>query len=173
MKIKHLLYSSMAIIVGLIGAKAVGAFEITESQKAVICQLQEGAKKAENLGYELVYWPVVNRALSAARAPIRLRLHSGVEYVFIGYCDDNCTDANLFLSNAEGEVVAADEESDDFPTISYTSTEGAVYEIALQVSDCSSEEGCMYGMGILAKKGANAPNTSRLPSSLAQFQVCN
>ena len=93
-------------------------------------------------------------------------LSAGVEYRFIGACDNECEDVDLLLLdqtgapilNAEGEPVA-DQLVDNYPVVVFTPPADGVYLVMLAMYACTAEP-CYAGMRILEQRSnwAMRPN---------------
>ncbi len=171
MKRKHLIGFGA---VALLGAAMIGtavARELSEEEVTVVCKLKEVVEEAGRDGYDLAYWPVVRKGPPKVNAPLVLRLDPEIEYVFVGYCDENCSDTTLNISSLTGKVLKTDEK-DTVSILPFEPPEDNLYEFNLQMTDCSTDKGCVYGIGILAPRGVDVPFSPALPKELAQFEVC-
>ncbi|MGB3188652.1 MAG: hypothetical protein WBB43_04400 [Limnoraphis sp.] len=171
MKRKHLIWQGMTLLVGTMFFGTAIARELSEQEKTVVCRLNEVVAEAGRDGYELIFWPVVRKGPPRISAPLTIKLDPSVEYLFVGYCDENCSDVQLRIANLSGEELGAEEDVLSVLTFEPPYTDD--YELSLRMADCTNEDGCFYGLGILAPKGAAVPYASRLPKELAQFELCD
>jgi hypothetical protein len=172
MKIKHLILGGITF---LLGATVVGtaiAQQLTNEQKTVICNLKTQVEQQKAKGNKLVFIPLLGKVRNQVETPFRAILHPNVDYIFIGVCDENCQDLNLVLKDLNGQVMTFSKNPEGLPIIAFTPTSEGEYQIIASPGNCSITEGCNFGMGIFAPLSANIPNASKIPSKLAQFQVC-
>jgi len=171
MKRKHLILPGIIFLLGTAFLGTAVARELTDQERTVVCKLNDVVEEAGRDGFDLAFWPVVRKGPARVNAPLTLRLDPSIEYVFVGYCDENCSDVELKVRTLSGEILASEE--DVLSVISFEPPFTDDYELTLRMTDCSAEEGCVYGIGILAPRGVNVPNSSGLPKELAQFELCD
>ena len=171
MKRKHLIWQGITLLLGTMFLGTALAQELSEQEKTVVCRLNEVVNEAGRDGYELIFWPVIRKGQPRISAPLTVKLDPSVEYLFVGYCDENCSDVQLRISNLSGEELGSEEDVLSVLTFEPPYTDD--YELSLRMEDCTTEDGCVYGLGILAPRGAAVPYASRLPQELAQFELCD
>ncbi|HLO50094.1 MAG TPA: hypothetical protein VK211_16890 [Kamptonema sp.] len=172
MKIKHLVLSGIALT---FGAGVVGtaiAQQLTNEQKTVVCRLKNEVAQQKGKGNKLVFLPLLGKVRKQVETPFRATLYPNIEYIFVGACDENCKDLNLRLKDLSGQVVAESQNVDGLPVITFTPPSESEYQIAAKPGECTTANGCNFGMGIFAPTSVNVPNASKLPAELAQFQMC-
>ena len=81
---------------------------------------------------------------SGASVGLEVELESGVEYMIVGVCDNDCTDLDLSLVNLEGDVLFTDELDDDAPILSFTAPGGGAHFLRVTMYACSIEP-CSFG----------------------------
>lgn len=170
MKRKHLIGPGVALLLGTLFLGTAIARELSEDEKQVVCKLKEVVEEAGRDGFELAYWPIVRKGPPKTNAPLTLKLDSSIDYLFVGYCDENCSDVNLSIKTLGGEVLQS--EKDTLSVITFKPPEYTDYELNLNMATCTEEEGCVYGIGILAPKGTKVPYSPALPEEIAQFEFC-
>jgi hypothetical protein len=74
-------------------------------------------------------------------------LYSGVDYLFRGFCDEDCNDLDLYLYDNDGSELDSDIEDDDFPLIYFTPSRTARYKIDVSMYACEVEP-CYWGLAI-------------------------
>ena len=77
-------------------------------------------------------------------------LSSSDEYVFGGFCDEDCDDLDLYLYDEDGNEIDNDTEEDDFPVITFSPRESGRYKIEVAMYSCSVEP-CYFGLSVLEK----------------------
>ncbi len=172
MNFKHLVISGLApILVTAIVGNAI-AQELTADQKTVVCRLKTEVDQRKGSGQKLVFVPLLGRVRKQVSSPFRAALHPDVEYVFVATCDGNCRDLNLTLADADGQEIAASQQTGELASISFTPPSQGEYQITAKPGECTNAEGCSFGMGIFVPVSASVPNASKIPAELAQFQLC-
>jgi len=74
-------------------------------------------------------------------------LRSGREYVMQGTCDDDCTDLDLDVMGPNGDVVASDHSSDDWPQARFVPWTSGTYRVKVTMYTCDVEP-CAYAVGV-------------------------
>ncbi|MBX3478406.1 MAG: hypothetical protein KF910_12400 [Brevundimonas sp.] len=64
-------------------------------------------------------------------------LSAGANYLFVGYCDQHCTNAGLEVTGMWGQVVGSDFLGDANPIVSVPSTEAGAYGFRGIMKECS------------------------------------
>lgn len=86
---------------------------------------------------------------------VDLDLEPGLQYRFIGACDNECIDIDLQLLNLTSqEVVAFDNLADNFPLLVYAPPEPGRYQVTLVMYGCTIQP-CYAGLRTVA--GAAPP----------------
>jgi len=94
-------------------------------------------------------------------------LEAGVQYVFIGACDNECQDIDLAVTNlATGEVVARDNLADNYPVVGFMPEEEGNYEVLLMMYRCTIQP-CYAGARFLssAAPAEAAPDAAAEPEA--------
>lgn len=66
-----------------------------------------------------------------------VRLSAGGDYVVIGLCDNDCSDFDLVVNDADGNEVGSDYLKDDVPMVNLSDAQGGIYQIQSLMADCS------------------------------------
>ncbi|MEG4404585.1 hypothetical protein [Microcoleus sp. MON2_D5] len=172
MNFKHLVISGLALILGTAIVGNAIAQELTDNQKTVICRLKTEVDQRKGNGQKLVFVPLLGQVRKQVSSPFRATLHPNVEYVFVATCDGNCQDLSLALKDASGQEVAVSQKTGELASISFTPPSQGEYQISAKPGECTTAEGCSYGLGIFVPASANVPNASRIPAEIAQFRLC-
>ncbi|MEG4276286.1 hypothetical protein QUA62_02115 [Microcoleus sp. MON1_C1] len=172
MNFKHLVISGLALILGTAIVGNAIAQELTDNQKTVICRLKTEVDQRKGNGQKLVFVPLLGQVRKQVSSPFRATLHPNVEYVFVATCDGNCQDLKLALKDASGQEVAVSQKTGELASISFTPPSQGEYQISAKPGECTTAEGCSYGLGIFVPASANVPNASRIPADIAQFRLC-
>jgi hypothetical protein len=97
--------------------------------------------------------------LASARVPagesvaLNVQLRANYNYSFIGAVDEAGRDVDFFLRDARGQVVAADEETDDSPIIKYRPLQDGTYQLQLHLVSSQAPAGFL-SLSILRSGGA-------------------
>jgi hypothetical protein len=75
---------------------------------------------------------------------------SGVDYALIGACDNDCTDVDLKISDAAGNVIMQDVAVDDTPVLLFHSNSAGKWQVQVVMATCSRSP-CYYGIQLLAR----------------------
>ncbi|HEX8431578.1 MAG TPA: hypothetical protein VF625_09830, partial [Longimicrobium sp.] len=75
-------------------------------------------------------------------------------YIVAAVCDGDCSDLDLFVTNAAGSV-GSDELEDDVPMVDFTVTRAGPHTFRVAMAACSAEP-CAWGATIFAQGGASA-----------------
>lgn len=74
-------------------------------------------------------------------------LTGGTDYLFRGFCDEDCNDLDLYLYDNDGDEISSDIEDDDFPLIYFTPSRSGRYQIEVSMYACEIEP-CYWGLAI-------------------------
>ena len=91
--------------------------------------------------------PVGGALAAGAGEDIELELSAG-SYVIVGVCDTDCSDLDLVLSSADGEV-DSDVATDDVPVVTVELTRATTLNLHVVMAACSSAP-CRYGVGVFS-----------------------
>jgi hypothetical protein len=75
------------------------------------------------------------------------RFDQGSEYGITGACDEDCSDLDIVVEDANGNVMASDEADDDFPVVFFTPRSGGNYTVNVKMYSCSQQP-CYFGFGV-------------------------
>lgn len=71
-------------------------------------------------------------------------------FVIAGACDTDCSDLDIVVKDAAGNVVGKDDTDDDVPIVHFSTKGGGKYTIEVKMYDCS-ESTCYFGFGVFQK----------------------
>ncbi len=77
-------------------------------------------------------------------------LYRGDSYTFLGACDNDCGDLDLFLYDEDGDEVDSDVSVDAIPTVSVNPRRTGDYRIKVKMYSCSVEP-CFYSVGVYSR----------------------
>lgn len=130
-----------------LAAAAVLFSSPAQAQNVVMTQLDSAAVLMRGEGFLPVDEPVLGSLEQGGDAEFELDLQAGVNYVVMGFCDGDCTDLDLVLTNSEGQEVEADRELDDYPVLTMAGGRGGTYVLSVQMATCTVEP-CGYGVRV-------------------------
>jgi hypothetical protein len=117
--------------------------------------LEAAAEVFEERGYRPTHDIFTGSLDEGAEEPIRFDLKAGIEYYVMGACDNDCSDLDLILLDANGNEVDSDLLADDAPIVGVTPGGGATYSATVRMVTCSAEP-CRYGVGIWGSRAGGA-----------------
>lgn len=79
---------------------------------------------------------------------LAIELEEGSSYLINGVCDYDCADLDLYLLDAEGDVVAEDIDVDDVPLLDFVAPAGRAFLLGVSMATCSDDY-CFFGYQIL------------------------
>jgi hypothetical protein len=79
-----------------------------------------------------------------------VNLNAGVNYIFLGACDDDCTNLDIELIDAANAVVASDTAPDDFPIVRFRPSANGTYTVRTHLRTCAVEP-CQLGVRVLTE----------------------
>lgn len=85
----------------------------------------------------------------------QVNLAGGAAYRFIGACDNECSNLDFEVIDAQGAVVASDLLPDDYPVVDYTPPANGQYYLRLLMRSCSVAP-CYAGARVLAASGGES-----------------
>lgn len=87
------------------------------------------------------------RQMHTAQIPVQ----PGMSFLIIAVCDADCSDLDLVLTDARGNLITADQKEDDYPMVAYQGTSPEPLSLQVQMITCAAET-CVYGYEIYAKR---------------------
>ena len=67
-----------------------------------------------------------------------ITLTAGLDYAITSICDINCSDLDLTLRDAAGDVLGSDTAPDDTPVVHFTPTQNGEYYLTVRMAACSA-----------------------------------
>ncbi len=94
--------------------------------------------------------PVFGSLDRGARATHTLTVAGGTSYVLFGACDNDCTDVDLKILDANGNTIMQDIAVDDRPVLLFTARSSGKYRVEVIMASCSANP-CRYGVQLMAR----------------------
>lgn len=116
----------------------------------VAAQLIFIGRKYIEAGWTSSHEPYLNslRANNSYYIPYYLR--AGNSYSIFGVCDGDCSDIDLSLYDNNGNLIAQDNDSDDYPIVSANIYRSGSYQIKVRMYSCRTQD-CLYGLAAFQK----------------------
>ena len=81
---------------------------------------------------------------------LTIKLQPGTAYAFMGVCDQDCHDIDLRLFDPDGDEVASDLRTDDWPIVSISPSYSGTYTLRVVMASCTKDP-CYYGIGVYTR----------------------
>lgn len=112
--------------------------------------LKRAAKTLSDKGYEQTHETQIGSVADDENESFNLTLHSGTAYALVGVCDNDCSDLDLVVFDADGEQVDSDIQTDDVPIVQVSPRETQRYRVKVLMATCKTSP-CWYGIGVYGK----------------------
>ena len=133
------------------GARSSGGSGTSEYTRQVQGYLSRLNDNARNSGFKrVVAGPVFGSLDDDAEGTHDMTVAGGTQYVLFGACDNDCTDLDLLIYDADGDLVRRDVAADDRPVVVFSAAKSGKYKIKVVMAVCSDEP-CRYGLQLNAK----------------------
>jgi hypothetical protein len=109
--------------------------------------LMSSARSTYAPGWQVLRQPRASQLNNGGSQSFTLQLNPGREYTFIGVCDADCSDIDLRLTDARGNVLAEDVLVDDTPVLRYTARRAIPNARMTAVMAACSVDPCFYQVG--------------------------
>ena len=115
--------------------------------RALVRMLLDSATTlVENEDFQRVQAPVYGSLEEGEDEEFEMRVRAGQTYVFVGVCDENCSDLDIIVTDADGDELESDVELDDTPMVMLQARQ--TMKITVKVSMATCRDDCHYGMGL-------------------------
>lgn len=85
-----------------------------------------------------------------AEVGLEIELVSGIEYMIMGVCDQDCDDLDLTLTDPDGNEITSDALNDAYPVLLFTAPTGGAHILWVTMYDCSVSP-CSFGYKVFRK----------------------
>jgi hypothetical protein len=144
----RLLIASTAVALGLVLGSPSDAAAQSYAQQ-VWNQLQRVYSVANASEYRLRNY-IVGHLNSGNSDSWTFPLTANTEYLVTGACDNDCSDLDIFIKDANGNTIAQDTSTDDIPMVRFTTRAAGRYTVDVRMYQCSVNP-CYFGFGIFHK----------------------
>ena len=149
MKMKHLIFPTIALLLGLNGT--VLARPLDQYEQEVNNQLQQAIKSAKEEGYQLSFPTNVAKLARKAEAPKTILLYPNQDYTFVAVCDRNCDQIKLTIKDMDGKNIMSTPTNDPVAVVNFKPPTENRYQVSVRMEKCSTPS-CYFGLGIFAKR---------------------
>jgi len=109
------------------------------------------ATNARNLGFTRnAGGPVYGNLRDDATGSHQMTVTGGNEYILFGACDNDCTDVDLRIFDASGNLVMQDLAVNDTPTLQFRANGSGKYRVQVVMATCTRNP-CYYGIQLMAR----------------------
>lgn len=112
--------------------------------------LKTASKTLSDRGYAQTHETQIGSLRDDENESFTVTLHSGTAYALVGVCDNDCTDVDLVLYDADGDQVDSDLQTDDYPMVQVRPRETMRYRVKVIMATCKTNP-CWYGIGVYGK----------------------
>jgi hypothetical protein len=109
-------------------------------------QLDSAATLMANENFEAAHENVFGNLAQGQDEEFEMRVSAGESYIFVGVCDENCSDLDIHVYDADGEEIDSDVELDDTPMVAVEPKRNMTVRVKVTMATCSSD--CHFGMGV-------------------------
>jgi hypothetical protein len=122
------------------------------STRSVVSQIlsSRNYKNLLDKGYTSSHSPQFNLLNDGAYEDVQYQLEGGYTYYFVGKCDQDCSDLDLKLFDADGEMMDSDLGDDDYPIVTYTPSFTRTFTLRIIMAKCSTTN-CWSGVVAVRK----------------------
>jgi hypothetical protein len=149
--VQGLIFAGMAASTLTFGAPAVAQQEqVSPYVQQVASRLEGVTQRMAQSGYgspELVGFNAINNRTAETLA---YASQDGGDVIFVGVCDDDCTDLDLRVRNAQGGVVGEDVLADNIPAVP-APTGGRPLSVEVIMAACTQDP-CVYGVAVYRRQ---------------------
>lgn len=85
-----------------------------------------------------------------ATVGLEVTLTAGRHYAIVGFCDQDCGDLDLALTDTSMNVLYQDEAEDDYPVLEFDAPRGDRFVVMVKMYDCSTEP-CGFAYQVFRK----------------------
>jgi hypothetical protein len=117
-----------------------------QGQALVRVLLDSATTLVANEDFEEVHDPVYGTLEEGEDEEFEMRVRAGQTYVFVGVCDENCSDLDIVVTDEDGDEVESDVELDDTPMVIFEARETMTITVKVSMATCTDD--CHYGMGM-------------------------
>ena len=107
--------------------------------------LDSATTLVEKEDFEAAHDPVYGSLEEGEDEEFEMRVRAGQTYIFVGVCDENCSDLDIVITDEDGDELESDVELDDTPMVVLEAKQTARITVKVSMAGCSDD--CHYGVG--------------------------
>ncbi len=100
--------------------------------------------------YQLFYDPYIDSLGANSEDRLTFTLKKGGTYAIVGVCDEDCSDIDLEIYDENGNSIAVDRGTDDYPMIQISPAWTGEFSLEVDMYSCSTSD-CYYGIGVFSQ----------------------
>ena len=147
---RNVIFSALAV--SLLGVSSGASAQPDQWTRQVSALLDQAASIATSNGMRRTHTPYMGSLREGANASHTLQLNAGTSYQIVGVCDNDCSDFDLRIYDANGRMVDEDVLTDDTPVLEVSPSRTGTYTVRAIMTTCSDEP-CRYGIGVYGAGG--------------------
>jgi len=144
-----MLRATALVLLGVTLAAPIAAAQ-SKWEDQVATYIKRAAHVLEDNGYARTQKPYTGTLREGESEDLTITLHSGTTYAMVGVCDNDCTDIDFRLFDADDNEVDSDVKNDDYPLVKVTPGETMRYRLKIIMVTCKTSP-CFYGVGVFSK----------------------
>ncbi|MBW3655050.1 MAG: hypothetical protein KY444_03020 [Gemmatimonadetes bacterium] len=117
-----------------------------QGQALVRVLLDSATTLVEKEDFEAAHDPVYGSLEEGEDEEFEIRVRAGQTYIFVGVCDENCTDLDIIVTDQDGDELESDVELDDTPMVMLQAKQTMKITVTVSMPGCRND--CHYGIGI-------------------------
>ncbi len=133
------------------GTLAVPAHAQTDYESQVQFQLDLVKTFAESTGWEQTHDFEIGSLEEGESDAFTGTFRDGWEYRIVSFCDNDCSDVDLYLRDGDGDELDSDISTNDVPIIGCRPGRTGEYTVQLTMYECSVEP-CYFGIGVFGRR---------------------
>lgn len=144
---------TLAQVFSLIFAMALPAELAAQSRsrnqwEAQVNDQLQVATGALNVGYDIVpsHQTYINALYNNRYQDISYNLQAGVDYLFVGVCDEDCLGMELRLYDGYGHLISSSSMRNGTPILIISALRSETFYLRVTMRDCQDSP-CWYGVG--------------------------
>ena len=139
---------TLTVCAGLLAAPAHAQ---TDYESQVRFQLNIVKTFAESTGWERTHDFEIGSLHEGESDSFTGTFRDGWEYRIVSFCDEDCSDIDLYLQDGYDNEIDSDVSTNDVPVITCRPNRTGEYTIRLSMYGCSSEP-CYFGIGVFGRR---------------------
>jgi hypothetical protein len=134
----------------LLAAPGIALAQADQWEAEVHAQLDGIVPALAGDGWELDRDYYVDSLNQDSSDNLDLPLFGRTNYAIVAVCDTDCTDIDLYLYDANDNIIAEDTATDDYPVLEVRTRATADYRLRVRMYQCSAAP-CRYGVAVFTQ----------------------